>query len=150
MLAVVWLFGSANALAAKFKIANGDIATLLAAVETASTNNQPDTIYLAYKGVYTFTVAVMDGTPFKAAIVFKEDHNNPLHTVVVFGNGATLQRNVNADAFRVLGIIGTVELNDVYLKNGKITLDNGAGIFNAGWLYLNRCTITSEGESCSK
>ncbi len=128
--------------AANFKIANGDVAAFIAAIEIANANNQPDTIFMAYRGTYTFSTAHWSASPFKAAFVVADDGLNPINKIVIYGNGSIIERDLNAAEFRIVSNIGNLELNDLYLKNGRVPFDNGAGISNAGKITLNRCTLT--------
>lgn len=143
LLLLVSLFGVSDTSAANFKIANGDITAFKAALAVANVNNQPDTIYLAYRGTYTFTVPVMDNTPFRAAFVVADDGLNPANRLVIFGNGSIIERDLNAAEFRVITNMGSLELNDLYIRNGREQLNGyGAGIYNTAPLTLNRCTLT--------
>ena len=147
LLFLVSFFGLSDTNAANFKIANGDIAAFKAALTIANANNQPDTIYLAYRGTYTFTVPVMDNTPFRAALVVQYDGLNPAaNPLVIFGNGSIIERDLNAAEFRVItNMGGYLELNDLYIRNGREQLSGyGAGISNnSGNMLLNRCTLTN-------
>jgi hypothetical protein len=110
--------------AATFDIADGDVAGLIAAINTANGNGQPDTINLAAGGTYTLTT---------------EDNDEPLgdgpnglppvtSQITINGNGATIQRNPSFDCpvddgssdFRIFHVTdsGALTLNDLTVSNG--------------------------------
>src|SRR6516162_2670352 len=77
--------------AATFNIGNGDVAGLIAAIQTANTNGEVNVINLAPNGLYVL-MAVEENPP---------EYNNPgavglpviRGQVTINGNGATIQRS---------------------------------------------------------
>src|SRR6476620_7878385 len=65
---------------AVFNIANGNVVGLIAAITTANTNNQADTINLATGGVYTLTAVnnVTIGNGTNGLPVITSDNGNAL------------------------------------------------------------------------
>jgi|GEM_PF-1486409 len=154
MKKILLLFGLITCLsgaqAAVFNIANGDVAALIAAINTANGNTEADVINLATNGTYNLTavnntivnpnIGGGNGLP---AITNSFAGVGP--DVTINGNGATIQRNMASD-LRILVIAGSgteVVINDVIFKNAKATL-NGACIA-AMWqkvkITINGCTF---------
>ncbi|MBK8914899.1 MAG: immunoglobulin domain-containing protein [Phycisphaerales bacterium] len=116
--------------AAVFNIANGDVAGLVAAINTANGNGQADEINLAAGGTYTLTAAL-------PAITGPTTLN---------GNGSLLQRSSAGGTalFRLLDIntTGVVVVSDLTVRNGHLGSSNGAGIrMQGGNMTLRRCRI---------
>jgi hypothetical protein len=105
----------------------GDVAALIAAINTANSNGEADVITLAAGCVYTLTS--VDNTT---------DGDNGLPVIsseiTLTGNGATIQRDsvTPAPDFRIfyVGSSGNLTLNDLTVQNG--VADYGAGIYNDG------------------
>ena len=103
-----------------------DAASLIAAINQANTNNQPDVINLVPNGVYTFTQGLTDpnagglsGLPSIA-----QDGGSVFNSITIHGNGATLTRPASAAQFRIINISG----GDLFLDSVTIT----GGFSNAG------------------
>src|SRR5437899_9181705 len=73
--------------AATFNIANGDVAGLISAINTANSNNQDDTINLASNSDYVLT-APDNGSNGLPVIGIDNAHN-----LTINGNGATIRRS---------------------------------------------------------
>ena len=115
-----------QASAATFPIANGDVASLIMAINTSNTNAEDDTIEVASNGTYTLTAADngVNGLP-----VIGSDTG---HKLVIHGNGATLQRStvVGTPAFRIfeIGAGADVTISGLTITNGSA--GDGGGILN--------------------
>lgn len=154
-LAVVFLALAANSfgregLAATFNIANGDVAGLIAAINTANSNNQNDTINLAPGGVYNLTAAdniSSDGNNGFPKIGGDNGHN----LTIDGGTAVTIQRVAGSPQFRFFYIQqGTnVVLGGLVLKGGddpgnysQAVEEGGGAIVNrGGTVRLNECTL---------
>src|SRR5438445_519561 len=92
LTAALTFLATANAHAATFNIANGDVAALINAINAANNNRQNDTIELAANGTYSLTASYSgsDGLP-----VIGPDGGK---TLTIHGNGASIQRDGNANA----------------------------------------------------
>ncbi len=136
--------------AAVFNIANGDVAALIVAINTANANSEADIINLASNGVYNLTTVnntimnpnIGGGNGLPAII---NSFAGTGADLTINGNGATIQRNMAGD-LRLLVISGSdteVVINNVVFKNAKATL-NGACIA-AMWqkvkLTINDCAF---------
>jgi hypothetical protein len=110
-----------------FTIANGDIATLISAIESANGTPEPDTICLANNGNYVLNSDLGNNTGL------------PLITsdITIEGNNATLTRDVVAPNFRLIQIesTGMLTLNDLTLSNGD---DNNSIFLDAGAISVAR------------
>ena len=139
--------------AATFNIADGDVAALKAAIATANTNNQTNTINLATNGSYILNGADdgINGLP----VIQGTANNFPL---TVNGNGSVIIRNpaLGTSSFRIMKIdcpTGTsvqVYLDHLTLVNGSIagSVESGfgGGIFANGAgasLTLTSCTLNA-------
>jgi uncharacterized repeat protein (TIGR01451 family) len=125
--------------AAVFNIADGDVAGLIAAINTANGNAQADVINLASDGTYILTAVnnTTDGPNGLPAITGDSS------ALVINGNGATLRRQAGAPDLRFfwIGTDANVTLNDVRLENGNAGAASGGAIFNRGSLALNRSVL---------
>ena len=138
--------------AAVFNIPNGDIAALRAAIVTANSNAQDDTINLAPNGTYIFNEEWASATALPA-ISRDGDHPNPFHDVTINGNNATLARSTAAGTpeFRLLaatngtgGNSSLLIISNITFTNGRVPANvDGGGILMAGLLILNNCTISN-------
>ena len=121
--------------AAVFNIADGDVAGLVAAINTANGNGEADTINLASGGTYTLTAIDNAGNGL------------PIITsaITINGNGAVVGRSSAAGTpdFRVFNIAtsGEVALQDVTVAGGRL-FDSGGGIFNRGTLRVVDSAVT--------
>ena len=106
--------------AATFNIANGDVAGLITAINTANSNNQNDDINLAASGTYTLTaVNNMNDGPNGLPTITGDNG----HQLNIYGNGATITRNSFAPRFRIFFVqlsSGHLALNDLTITNGVI------------------------------
>jgi predicted outer membrane repeat protein len=139
---------------ATFNIANGDIAALKSAINSANVNGENDTIILAGNGTYSLISAESvtedegaDGLP-----IIGSDNN---HTVAISGNDAMIERaSSSQQSFRILHLTteADVTLSDLTLRNGRIVMpdggnasgfDGGGGAIyvDSGTLTLNNCTF---------
>ncbi len=139
--------------AAVFNIANGDVAALKAAINTANLNNEADTIILATNGSYVLTTVdnTDHGPSGLPVLVYDNDH-----ALVIAGNGSIITRDAAAPAFRILTIYNQlgnlafdVSLDQVTISNGNAQGQGeggyGGGIFNSGsLLILTNCTISGD------
>ena len=137
------------------RVANGDVAGLIAAINTANSDGQPTTISLAANGDYVLT-QVNNATAYgPGANGLPQITGN----VTIEGNGATLERGSasGTPAFRLLDLFnGSLTLDNLTIKGGEESgytwgsqqLPSGAslqggGIFNwNGALTLNEVTLT--------
>ena len=138
--------------AATFNIANGDVASLINAINIANSNNEGDTIILAANGTYVLTT--VDNTtygPSGLPVIINDNQ----HVLVFASNGSTIKRDVNAPAFRIFTIFNslgnqpyTVSMANVTINNGLGAVSGGfeafgGGIYNSGTLLLlQNCTIS--------
>src|SRR5207253_6689253 len=83
--------GVQSALAATFTIANGDVAGLISAINTANVNDEADTINLASGGAYTLTAVNNTTDGANGLPVLVNDLLGP--DLTINGNGATIQRS---------------------------------------------------------
>ncbi|MBK8027354.1 MAG: hypothetical protein IPK19_39660 [Chloroflexi bacterium] len=134
----------------------GDTAALAAAVTSAGSNGQADTITLVAGCTYTLT----------ATLVVNADGGNPL---TLNGSGATLSGSSARAIFNIFGA-SSVTLNNTILANGfggsggsiynegTLTIHDsvitgnsatvfGGGIYNAGTLVVNDSTFTNNAAS---
>ena len=134
-LAVVFLT-SITVQAATFNIADGNVAGLIAAINTANSSGVPNVINLAPGGTYTFT-APYDNVDFAAL---------PRITgaITIEGNGSTIQRSSAAGTpdFRLFAtLFADLTLHNLTVKGGRG--GNGAGLNNnSGKLQIISSTVT--------
>jgi len=107
-LGFLLLAGPAGAV--DFVIANGDVAALVTAIDTANGNGTTDVIILADTGAYTLTTAAETGTGLPAIT----------SALTIEGNGATISRSGAAPTFRIFTIGGSA---NVTFRN--LTISNG-------------------------
>jgi hypothetical protein len=127
--------------AAVFDVAAGDSYGLIQAIALSNTTPEADTINLA-AGTYTLT------SPVEASFI---NGANGLPKVsgqlLINGNGAVIEREVTAPAFRFFQIDGPgkLTLHQVVLKNARSSdpgdLDKLGAVFNQGELNLSNCVI---------
>ena len=114
--------------AATFNIADGDVAGLIAAINTANANPDADTINLASGGTYTLTqVGGLDGWNGPSGLPIINGQ------LTINGNGATIQRSSAAGTpdFRIIfWTSGDLSLDGVTIKGGKG--GDGAGLLIKG------------------
>src|SRR5947199_7472129 len=98
--------------AATFNIANGDVAGLISAINTANSNAQDDTINLAAGGGYSLTSASSGEDAFP---IITADSG---HSLTINGNGATISRSGTV-AFRFFHNQGNATVSSVTMQNGS-------------------------------
>jgi hypothetical protein len=133
---------------ANFKIANGDVAGLIAAITTSNSNNQADMINLAAGSTYTLSAA--DNSDFGPTglpnIVLD---GSPANKLTINGNGATIGRSTasGTPAFRLLDVAAgaSLTLENLTLQNGLASglgvSVRGGAIYSQGTLALNGVTV---------
>ncbi|MFL6536937.1 MAG: hypothetical protein ACJ8JD_02015, partial [Chthoniobacterales bacterium] len=135
--------------AAIFNVINGDVTALKAAITTARSNNEDDTINLS--GV--FVLSAVDNSSFgpSGLPVLGSDSG---HSVTINGNGATFQRDTGSTPdFRILVVDQAhVTIDGLTFDNGiaqgpnlgVLELANfGGGLLNReGSVTLTNCTFT--------
>lgn len=125
-------------LPATFTIANGDVAGLMAAIKTANTNQQADTIQLATNGQYTLTTNLVGET---ALPVITRDGGFAL---TIQGRGATLSRGSSATALRFFQVnAGNLILNQLTLSGGQTAGPGGALSVLDGQLTVRNSTLAN-------
>lgn len=144
ILVLALAFGQ-SAEAAAFIVANGDIAGLRAAINTANGNNQDDVIVLATGGAYR--IATVDNTSSvgpNGLPVIQPDNG---HTLGFIGSNTVLERSSvpGTPEFRILQIAnGKVVLSGLTMGNGITRLSGGGAIYmNQGTLSLQSCSLTA-------
>jgi len=117
----------------------GDVAALVAAINTANGASGDDTIVLAAGSTYSLTAA----------------NNSPQHgpnglpvvtsTITIQGNGAIIERSAAAvNTFRLLTVEtgGDLTIDQATLRKGMTDFDGGAIQVRGGTLRLTGCTLT--------
>lgn len=147
VLTAVLVISEVSAEAATFNVADGDVAGLIAAINTANTNGQDDTINLAADGIYTLTAPHANGEGSGLPRIYSN--------LVINGNGSVIERAMSRGGspppdFRIMLIRMdaftnpiTVTLNDLTIRNGRLSNNsNAAGVYmQGGTLNLNRCVV---------
>ena len=87
-----------------FNIANGDVPALIAAIQVANINNEPDTINLAVNGQYNFTTNFNGTNTCLPAILLDSTISNVL---TINGRGSKFD-NVGSANFRFFFVDGQV------------------------------------------
>jgi uncharacterized repeat protein (TIGR01451 family) len=120
---------------AVFDIADGDVAALVAAINTANANGEADTINLAVGGNYTFTAAadVNNGGNALPAIVLDGSSAN---SITIVGNGSTFLRS-GTKLFRFIQVSENTDpaalfVSGVTFKNGSPDQAAGGAILLSG------------------
>ena len=140
-----WTYGPVFNVACSnsISIADGDVAGLIAAINTANASTCLTTINLAPNGTYTLTsVAEDDGYAGGAGLPYIR------HTLTINGNGATIQRSSAAGTpdFRIIYVfLSDLTLNSVTIRGGRGGNVNrgGGGIGMIGSnLVVTSSTIT--------
>jgi hypothetical protein len=140
-LTLAWGHGSAPAArAASVDISCGPdrVSELIAAIHSANGSGQAETLHLAAGCIYTLTAVDND-----------TDGPNGLPSVtgeiVVYGNGATIERAEDGPDLRIFHIApgGRLTLHDVTLRSGSIWNAPGGAIYNArsGTVRLHDCMV---------
>ncbi|MCH8061585.1 MAG: hypothetical protein IH861_03680 [Chloroflexi bacterium] len=131
--------------AATFNIPDGDVAGLIAAINSANGNGQADVINLAAGG--TYTLMVIDN-------VTEGNNGLPSFTseITINGNGATILRSNTAGTpdFRFFHVAGggTLRLDHLTVRNGAATggtvlapEGRGGALFNRGIVELTNVSV---------
>ncbi len=126
--------------AATFDIPNGDVAALIAALNTANGNGEADTIHLASGGTYTLTAAHNTG--------YFGPNGLPGITspITINGQGATIQRSsaVGTPDFRIF-IVGSapahLTMDGVTVRGGTAPSWGGGALLNTGGALLKNSTL---------
>ena len=127
----------------EFTIADGDVAGLIDALNTANANGVADTINLAVDGDYT--ILAFSRTPGDLPSIESE--------IVINGNGASIGSNVfdPDDPSSTFGIrilhttsTGNLILNNTTIGGGHSA--NGSGLKNDGVSILTNCTFGGNGQ----
>src|SRR5437870_5214215 len=111
--------------AATFTIANGDVAGLISAINTANGNNQDDTINLASNGDYVLSAA-NNGENGLPVIGIDNGHN-----LTINGNGATIRRSTAAGTpeFRIFEMAiypgKSVTISNLTISNAYLSSHGG-------------------------
>ena len=145
-------------LASVTAVPDGDVAALIAAINSANANADADEIVLAANATYTLT-AIDNGFNGLPAIT---------SAITIRGNGATITRDTESPTFRLLAVrsTGILNLDNATISNGwsefgggifinasgAVTLSNsiiggnganyGGGIYNGGTMTLTNNTIS--------
>ena len=134
---VSFLILSVPAYSAVFNISSGDVTGLIAAINAANANGEENTINLA-PGTYTLN-AVDNGT---------SGNGNGLPVItsamtITGGSAETtiIQRDPAATLFRIFSIQGTVTINGLTIRGGRVLPPGGGGIVNSGRLTINHSII---------
>ncbi|HLK97807.1 MAG TPA: right-handed parallel beta-helix repeat-containing protein, partial [Hymenobacter sp.] len=123
--------------AAVFTIANGDVAALIAAINTANTNRQADVINLAANGTYVFSTiaATVTGLPFGyretegpvALPLIRDDVASGVDLIINL-NGSVLRLSSTAPRMRLLqrawGMAVAWQLNGGTIKDFESPVNN--------------------------
>ncbi|MBX7105330.1 MAG: DUF11 domain-containing protein [Gemmataceae bacterium] len=128
---------------AVFNIADGDIAGLVAAITTANTNTEADTINLAVSGTYNFT-AVADPANGGIALPAIALDTSSANSITIVGNGSTFSRS-GSTAFRFLSVDDATDpavlnVSGLTFVNGLVdTSIGGAVLLNGGNATFTDC-----------
>jgi hypothetical protein len=129
--------------AALFSCASGDVACLIAAIDTSNANGESNLIRLA-AGTYTLTAANND-----------TDGSNGLPSITspltIGGNGSgntIIERAATAPQFRVFHVAqsGLLNLADLTIRGGRWVGENtfgGGGILNRGTTVITHSAVTN-------
>jgi hypothetical protein len=146
-IALVAVLAARTAGAAIFTIADGDVAGLIAAMNTANANGEDDTINLAPGSTYS-VMAVDNG---QNGLPLVTSRMTIVGSAMNGGIGSTITRSPLASSFRLFEIstTGDLTLDHVWVTRGRLSSSIGGGIcVNGGKLaltnvFVNDCTCTS-------
>jgi hypothetical protein len=132
-----------------FNVPSGDVAGLIAAIETANSNDEADTINLAASSAYNLSAVYGTCVPTEE-IGCPGPNGLPVITsaIVIEGNDSIIARS-GTDKFRLfeVGDGGALTLNDLTLTGGDMTGVGSGGAIQAtassATLTLNHCTVSS-------
>jgi hypothetical protein len=138
-------FSSSELPAAVINVADGDVAGLITAINTANTNGQSDVINLAPNGTYTLTAVDNTTNGANGLPLIINDVIGP--DLTIHGNGATIKRSASAPSFRIFQVSGaSVTLDRLTISGGDSAELGGAirisATLNTG-LTVTNCTISS-------
>ncbi|WP_091540364.1 choice-of-anchor Q domain-containing protein [Thermoflexibacter ruber] len=131
---------SLNVQAQTYNVANGDVAGLITAINSANTDGGNSIINLAVGGTYTLTVVNNTGA--------SGDNGLPIilldGTLTINGNGATISRGAGPN-FRIFELAANANFtaNNLRITNGFATATGGGAILGipGSAVTLNTCTI---------
>ncbi|HEY7308797.1 MAG TPA: choice-of-anchor Q domain-containing protein [Gemmataceae bacterium] len=135
---------------AVFNVGAGDVATLIADINIANSNGQSNTINLTKS---TYDLKAVNNFWYGPTGLPAISSDLTIH-----GNGATIERDPTAPAFRLFYVSGGLELSPAVLRMDNVTLEGGlakggdsdfggggmgagGAIFNQGLLVLNSVTL---------
>ena len=129
--------------AATYNIPDGDVAGLIAAINSSNANPDADVINLAAGGTYTLTsIAGPDSFHGNTGLPIVHGPSEQVHaSLTINGNGATIQRSSVAGTplFRIFHVLfADVVLDGVVIRNGYGQGSRCGG----GGLYLNVSNVT--------
>ncbi|MGH7885179.1 MAG: choice-of-anchor Q domain-containing protein, partial [Thermodesulfobacteriota bacterium] len=132
-VALLLALGASPAMAADFNVSGGNVADLIAAINTANSNGEADNI-------------ILDGSTFTLTAINNGNNGLPpiTSTIIIEGNGSTIQRSSagGTPAFRIIAINGSgdLTLNETTISGGLV---NAGGIGNyGGGIYIIDGTLT--------
>ena len=139
LLIIAGTFTARPAYAAAFTVACNDIAGLIAAINTANSNGEADTITLADNCTYALATADNTANGPSGLPAIAVDSGNLL---TINGNGATLTRGTETN-FRFFYVLSgaNLTLQNLSLTAGNPGANPGGAIFNQGTLSLVQVTI---------
>ncbi|MBD2768946.1 hypothetical protein IC235_13710 [Hymenobacter sp. BT664] len=143
LISLALLFGCSNPLlAAVFTIPNGNVAALVAAINTANTNGQADVINLASNGEYVFTTINNTVTGYPPGYIETEGpvalpvilNDGPGLDLTINLNGSLLRRSSTAPQMRLFqsGSDVSWQLNGGTIKDFESPLDNPVAAHGGG------------------
>jgi hypothetical protein len=114
-----------------------DMTSLIAAINQANANGPDVDIIDLTNDVYTMTSSY-DGSNALPVIT---------SAITIYSNGATLQRDSGAPAFRLFNIAsqGSLKLMDLTIRQGVSDAGNGGAIYNDGNLELDNTAFVENG-----
>jgi hypothetical protein len=140
IVTVVWLASANPAIAATLSASS--VAELIAAIDAANQNAEPDSINLAAGTTFTLTLPnVSTNGPTGLPTISASE------SLSIFGNGSIIERSaaLETPAFRLFDIAAeaSLALENVTLQGGltDLTWPSGGAIYNAGNLALSNVTV---------
>lgn len=119
----------------------GDAAALIAAINTANTNNEDDVITLTADIILNAVDNSVNGATGLPQIL-----PDGGHSLTIEGAGFAISRDWNAAAFRIFDVASgaTLILNALTVSDGLLSTQNpGAGILNQGTIQLTDVTVSN-------
>lgn len=148
ILSVYLLLVNNTATAATFNIPNGDITSLINAINTANSNNEADIINLATNGLYSLNSIYYtssnpgsSGYEGQRGLPFIAKSLSGLN-LTLNGNGATIERANGSPNFGLFTCSGYTIFNNLTLRNAIVNAQ-GAAIFVSfkGQIEVNNCNF---------